>query len=57
LTGSLRTAEKRRLQRDLAAGEIHTCIGTQALIQEAVSFQSWASQSSMSTPLWCFAAR
>jgi ATP-dependent DNA helicase RecG len=39
LTGSLRTAEKRRLQSDLAAGDIHTCIGTQALIQEAVSFQ------------------
>lgn len=38
LTGSLRSAEKRRLHTDLAAGEIHACIGTQALIQETVSF-------------------
>jgi ATP-dependent DNA helicase RecG len=38
LTGSLRAPEKRRLQSALKAGEIHACIGTQALIQEAVSF-------------------
>ncbi|MCA1555475.1 MAG: ATP-dependent DNA helicase RecG, partial [Acidobacteria bacterium] len=38
LTGSLRAAEKRRLHADLAAGEIHACIGTHALIQEAVAF-------------------
>src|SRR2546429_3394091 len=38
LTGSLRAAEKRRLQSALKAGEIHACVGTQALIQEAVSF-------------------
>lgn len=38
LTGSLRAAEKRRLHQDLARGEIHACIGTHALIQEAVSF-------------------
>ncbi|PWT82475.1 MAG: ATP-dependent DNA helicase RecG [Acidobacteria bacterium] len=38
LTGSLRPAEKRRLQAALKAGEIQACIGTQALIQEAVSF-------------------
>jgi ATP-dependent DNA helicase RecG len=38
LTGSLRGAEKKRLQSDLAAGEIHACIGTHALIQESVSF-------------------
>jgi ATP-dependent DNA helicase RecG len=38
LTGSLRAAEKRKLQLDLAAGEIHACIGTHALIQESVSF-------------------
>ena len=38
LTGSLKAAEKRRLQRDLAAGEIHAAIGTHALIQEAVEF-------------------
>jgi len=39
LTGSLRTAEKRRLQTALSSGEIHACIGTQALIQEAVAFE------------------
>jgi ATP-dependent DNA helicase RecG len=38
LTGSLRAAEKRRLQRDLAAGEINAIIGTHTLIQEAVKF-------------------
>jgi ATP-dependent DNA helicase RecG len=40
LTGSLRAAEKRKLQLELAAGEIHACIGTHALIQEAVSFNN-----------------
>lgn len=38
LTGSLRPAEKRRLQNDLKSGEINAIIGTQALIQDAVSF-------------------
>ncbi|HKQ52411.1 MAG TPA: DEAD/DEAH box helicase, partial [Pyrinomonadaceae bacterium] len=38
LTGSLRAAEKRRLHKDLAAGEIHAAVGTHALIQEAVAF-------------------
>jgi len=38
LTGSLRAAEKRRLQGSLKEGEINACIGTQALIQEAVAF-------------------
>ncbi|MBA3354749.1 MAG: ATP-dependent DNA helicase RecG [Pyrinomonadaceae bacterium] len=38
LTGSLRAAEKRRLQVSLAAGEIHAAIGTHALLQESVSF-------------------
>src|SRR5215213_5829198 len=38
LTGSLRSAEKRRLQASLKENEIHACIGTQALIQEAVAF-------------------
>ncbi len=38
LTGSLRAAEKRRLQVALKDGEINACIGTQALIQEAVAF-------------------
>lgn len=38
LTGSLRAAEKKRLHADLAAGEIHACIGTHALVQESVAF-------------------
>jgi len=38
LTGSLRAAEKRRLQTSLKDGEIHAVVGTQALIQEAVAF-------------------
>ncbi|HET6978024.1 MAG TPA: ATP-dependent DNA helicase RecG [Pyrinomonadaceae bacterium] len=38
LTGSLRAAEKRRLHAALRDGEIHACVGTQALIQEAVAF-------------------
>ena len=42
LTGSLKTAEKKRLQAELAAGEIHACIGTHALVQEAVSFKKLA---------------
>jgi ATP-dependent DNA helicase RecG len=40
LTGSLRASEKKRLHADLATGEIHACIGTQALIQETVSFKN-----------------
>jgi ATP-dependent DNA helicase RecG len=40
LTGSLRAAEKRALQAALAAGEIHACIGTHAVIQESVSFKN-----------------
>src|ERR1044071_3035258 len=38
LTGSLRATEKRRLHKDLAAGEIHAAVGTHALIQESVAF-------------------
>lgn len=38
LTGSLRPAEKRRLQLALKEGEINAIVGTQALIQESVSF-------------------
>ncbi len=38
LIGSLRAAEKRRLHKDLAAGDIHAAVGTHALIQEAVAF-------------------
>ena len=39
LTGSLRKAEKKRLQTALKSGEINAAIGTQALIQEAVAFE------------------
>ncbi len=39
LTGSLRPSHKKRLQLDLAAGEIHALVGTHALIQETVSFE------------------
>jgi ATP-dependent DNA helicase RecG len=39
LTGGLKASEKRKLQADLAAGEIHAAIGTHALIQEAVAFE------------------
>ena len=38
LTGSLRSAEKRRLQAALHEGQINAVVGTQALIQEGVSF-------------------
>jgi ATP-dependent DNA helicase RecG len=38
LIGSLRAAEKRRLHASIAAGEVHLCVGTHALIQEAVQF-------------------
>jgi ATP-dependent DNA helicase RecG len=40
LTGSLRAAEKRELQAELAAGKINAIIGTHALIQESVNFKS-----------------
>lgn len=39
LIGSQRVTEKKRLHAALAAGDIHACIGTHALIQEAVSFK------------------
>lgn len=40
LTGSLRAAEKRRLHADIAAGEVHSTVGTHALIQESVQFNN-----------------
>jgi ATP-dependent DNA helicase RecG len=39
LIGSLRAAEKRRLHKEIATGDIHAIIGTHALIQESVQFQ------------------
>jgi ATP-dependent DNA helicase RecG len=38
LVGSLKASEKKRLHRDLAAGEVHAVVGTHAIIQEAVAF-------------------
>jgi len=40
LIGSLKPTDKRRLHQAIAAGEAHACIGTNALIQENVSFQN-----------------
>jgi ATP-dependent DNA helicase RecG len=39
LTGSLRATEKRKVQADVANGEIQALIGTHAIIQEAVEFE------------------
>ena len=39
LVGSLKPAQKKQLQADIAAGEVHACIGTHALIQENVRFK------------------
>jgi len=39
LTGSLKAAEKRKVQRMVADGEIHAVIGTHAIIQDAVEFE------------------
>ncbi|HXG83503.1 MAG TPA: ATP-dependent DNA helicase RecG [Pyrinomonadaceae bacterium] len=39
LTGSLRAAAKRKVQADIANGEIHAVVGTHAVIQEAVEFE------------------
>jgi ATP-dependent DNA helicase RecG len=39
LTGSLKAAEKRKVQADVANGEIQAIIGTHAIIQDAVEFE------------------
>ncbi len=39
LIGSLRAAEKRKVQKEIASGEIHAVIGTHAVIQDAVEFE------------------
>jgi ATP-dependent DNA helicase RecG len=39
LTGSLKAAEKRKVQADIANGEIQAVIGTHAVIQDAVEFE------------------
>lgn len=40
LTGSLKAAEKRKTQADIASGESQIIIGTHAIIQEGVSFEN-----------------
>lgn len=39
LTGSLKAAEKRQVQRAVAEGEVHAVVGTHAIIQDAVEFE------------------
>ena len=39
LTGSLRAAAKRKVQKMIAEGEINAVIGTHAVIQDAVEFE------------------
>ena len=39
LSGSLKSADKKRLRQDIANGEINAVIGTHALIQENVAFK------------------
>lgn len=40
LTGSLRAAQKRKVQKMVAEGEIQAVIGTHAIIQDAVEFEN-----------------
>ena len=39
LSGSLKTADKKRLHKSITAGEVHAAVGTHALIQESVAFK------------------
>lgn len=39
LIGSLRAAQKRKVQKQIAEGDIHAVIGTHAIIQDAVEFE------------------
>ena len=39
LTGSLKAAAKRKVQKEIASGEIQAVVGTHAIIQEAVEFE------------------
>ena len=40
LTGSLKAAEKRKIQKAIASGEINAIIGTHAVIQDAIEFDN-----------------
>lgn len=39
LSGSMKSADKKRLHQAIAVGEVHAVIGTHALIQDAVKFE------------------
>ncbi len=39
LTGGLRAADKRKVHKDIASGEINSIIGTHAVIQDSVEFE------------------
>jgi len=38
--GSMKSVDKKRLHQTVASGEVHACVGTHALIQEAVAFKN-----------------
>jgi len=40
LVGSMKSGDKKRSHQAVAAGEVHACVGTHALIQEAVAFKN-----------------
>src|SRR5437867_8013722 len=40
LVGSMKSGDKKHSHQAVAAGEIHACVGTHALIQEAVAFKN-----------------
>jgi ATP-dependent DNA helicase RecG len=40
LSGSLKTADKKRLHQAISSGEVHAVVGTHALIQESVAFKN-----------------
>ncbi len=40
LVGSMKSVDKKRLHQTVATGEVHACVGTHALIQEAVAFKN-----------------
>ncbi len=40
LSGSLKSADKKRLHQSIATGDVHAAVGTHALIQEGVAFKN-----------------
>jgi ATP-dependent DNA helicase RecG len=53
LTGRMRAAEKAQVYSEMAAGDVQIIIGTHALLQDPVAFQSLG----LAAPLWCEPAR